>query len=404
MLVTQVHEIANLVTQEVLGESAVVNEDLSNIVDIGDQIENLNLLDNYVRSLVDHIGKMVFVNRAYSGTAPSLLMDSWEYGSILEKVTYDGLPEATENESWELEDGEEYNPNIFTQPKVSAKFFDKRVTFEVPMSFAERQVKSAFSSASQLNAFFSMIYNAIDKSMTVKTDGLIERTMNNFIAETLYSGANTPRSIDLLSGYNTQYDASLTADEAILNPEFIRYAAYEIKLYSDRLIKISNLFNAGGKDRFTPKDMQKIVMLSEFKTAADVYLQSDTFHNEFTKLPQADEVPYWQGSGKKYDFNSTSAINVKTADGHTVSQAGILCAIFDRDACGVSNLNKRVTTDWNAKGEFWNNWYKFDAGYFNDFNENGIVFHLGSGAGPIPSIAIHGGRTVSSKVAKSFTK
>ena len=378
MLMTQVYELANSVTQEVLGETAVVNEDLSNVVDIGDQIANLNLLDHYVRSLVDHIGKMIFVNRSYSGTAPSILMDSWEYGSILEKVTYDGLPEAEENESWELQDGEEYNPNIFTQPQVSAKFFDKRVTFEVPMSFAERQVKSAFSSAAQLNAFFSMIYNAIDKSMTVKTDGLIERTINNFIGETLYTGASTPRSVNVLASYNTAAGASLTAEEAIYNPEFIRHASYLIKLYSDRLVKISTLFNAGGKDRFTPKDMQKIVMLSEFKTAADVYLQSDTFHNELTSLPNADEVPYWQGSGVAYDFKSTSAINVKTSAGNTVAQAGILCAIFDRDALGVSNLSKRVTTDWNAKGEFWNNWYKFDAGYFNDFNENGIVFHMGT--------------------------
>lgn len=384
MLMTQVHEIANTLTQEVLGESAVVNEDLSNIIDIGDQIANLNLLDNYVRSLVDHIGKMIFVNRPYSGTAPSLLMDSWEYGSILEKVTYDGLPEATENESWELEDGQEYNPNIFTQPQVSAKFFDKRVTFEVPMSFAERQVKSAFSSAAQLNAFFSMIYNAIDKSMTVKTDGLIERTLNNFIGETLYTGANSVRSVNLLAGFNTQYGTSLTADQARLNPEFIRYAAYMIRLFSDRLVKISNLFNAGGKDRFTPKDMQKIILLSEFKTAADIYLYSDTFHNELTKLPESDEVPYWQGTGVAYDFKSTSAINVKTSAGNTVAQAGILGVILDRDACGVSNLSKRVTTDWNAKGEFWNNWYKFDAGYFNDFNENGIVFHMGTLA-PTPA-------------------
>lgn len=378
MLMTQVYELMNDVTKEVLGETAVVQEDLTNVVDIGDQISNLNLLDHYVRSLVDHIGKMIFVNRAYQGSAPSLLMDSWEYGSILEKVTYDGLPEATENESWELEDGEEYNPNIFTKPNVSAKFFDKRVTFEVPMSFAERQVKSAFSSAAQLNAFFSMIYNAIDKSMTVKTDALIERTLNNFIGETLYTGSGTVRSINLLAGYNTQYGTSLTADKAILTPEFIRYAAYMLKLYSDRMVKISNLFNAGGKDRFTPKDMQKIILLSEFKTAADIYLQSDTFHNELTKLPEADEVAYWQGSGVAYDFKSTSAINVKTSAGNTVAQAGILGVILDRDACGVSNLDKRVTTDWNAKGEFWNNWYKFDAGYFNDFNENGIVFHMGA--------------------------
>ena len=378
MLMTQVYELMNDVTGTVLGENAVVQEDLSNVVDIGDQISNLNLLDNYVRSLVDHIGKMVFVNRAYSGTAPSLLMDSWEYGSILEKVTYDGLPEATENESWTLQDGEEYNPNIFTQPQVSAKFFDKRVTFEVPMSFAERQVKSAFSSASQLNAFFSMIYNAIEKSMTVKIDGLVERTINNVIGETLADANAGVRSINLLAGYNTQYGTSLTADQAILTPEFIRYASYMFKLYSDRLVKISKLFNAGGKERFTPKDMQKIIMLSEFKTAADVYLQSDTFHNELTKLPSADEVPYWQGSGTGYDFKSTSAINIKTASGESVNQAGILGVIFDRDCAGVSNLNRRVTTDWNAKGEFWNNWYKFDAGYFNDFNENAIVFHMGA--------------------------
>ena len=377
MLMTQVYELMNDVTGTVLGENAVVQEDLSNVVDIGDQITNLNLLDNYVRSLVDHIGKMVFVNRAYSGTAPSLLMDSWEYGSILEKVTYDGLPEATENESWTLQDGEEYNPNIFTQPQVSAKFYDKRVTFEVPMSFAERQVKSAFSSAAQLNAFFSMIYNAIEKSMTVKIDGLVERTINNVIGETLADANAGVRSIDLLAGYNEQYSTELTAEQAILTPEFIRYASYMFKLYSDRLVKISKLFNAGGKERFTPKDMQKIIMLSEFKTAADVYLQSDTFHNELTKLPSADEVPYWQGSGTGYDFKSTSAINIKTASGETVNQAGILGVIFDRDCAGVSNLNRRVTTDWNAKGEFWNNWYKFDAGYFNDFNENAIVFHMG---------------------------
>lgn len=377
MLMTQVYELMNDVTSTVLGENAVVQEDLSNVVDIGDQIANLNLLDNYVRSLVDHIGKMVFVNRAYSGTAPSLLMDSWEYGSILEKVTYDGLPEATENESWTLQDGEEYNPNIFTQPQVSAKFFDKRVTFEIPMSFAERQVKSAFSSAAQLNAFFSMIYNAIDKSMTVKVDGLIERTINNVIGETLADANAGVRSINLLAGYNEQYDQELTAEQAILTPEFIRYASFMFKLYSDRLVKISTLFNAGGKERFTPKDMQKIIMLSEFKTAADVYLQSDTFHNELTKLPNADEVPYWQGSGVGYDFKSTSAINIKTASGESVNQAGILGVIFDRDCAGVSNLSRRVTTDWNAKGEFWNNWYKFDAGYFNDFNENAIVFHMG---------------------------
>lgn len=377
MEVKQVYDIMNNVTKETVGEEAVLQEDLANIVDIGNTIQSVAGIDNYVKTLVDHIGRVIFVNRPYSGTAPSVLMDGWEYGSIMEKISYDGLPEATENESWQLTDGQSYDVNVFTQPKVSAKFFNKRVTFEVPMSFAERQVKSSFDSPSQLNAFFSMIYNAIDKSMTVKIDGLVSRTINNMIAETLQDTTGL-RAVNLLKLYKERFpdDTSINASNCIMNPAFIRYASFMMGIYSERLTKLSKLFNAGKKERFTSKDLQHIILLSEFKEASGVYLQSDTFHNEFTALPNAETVPYWQGSGTDYAFNSISKIHVNTASGKVVEQTGILGVIFDRDSLGVCNLDKRVTTNYNAKGEFFNNWYKFDAGYFNDMNENFIVFFV----------------------------
>ena len=376
MRVEQVYSIMNAVTQTTLGENEVLAEDLSNIVDIGNSIMNVAGIENYVRSLTDHIGKTIFVNRAYSGSVPSVLMDGWEFGSILEKVTYDDLPEATENESWKLENGKSYDVNVFTQPKASAKFFNKRVTFEVPMSFAERQVKSAFDNAAQLNSFFSMIYNAIDKSMTVKVDGLVSRTINNMIGETLVNGAGTVKAVNILKMYNEKFGTRLTANNCIYDPEFIRYASLVIGLWSDRLTKLSTLFTVGGKDRFTSKDLQHIVLLSEFEAYAKAYLYSDTYHKEFTALPNAEKVAYWQGSGTNYDFASTSKIHVTTSSGDEVEQSGILGIIFDRDALGVSNLDRRVTTNYNAKGEFFNNWYKFDAGYFNDLNENFVVFYV----------------------------
>lgn len=377
MQIKQVYEIMNNVTKATVGDAVIVAEDLSNIVDVGDTIQNIAGMDKYVKTLTDHIGKVIFVNRPYSGTAPSVLMDGWEFGSILEKVTYDDLPEATENETWELKNGDSYDVNVFTQPKVSAKFFNKRVTFEVPMSFAERQVKSAFDNAGQLNAFFSMIYNAVDKSMTVKTDGLISRTINNMIGETLVDG-NAVRAVNLFQLYKEKFpeDDKITIDNCINYPPFIRYASFIISLYTERLTKISKLFNIGGKERFTSKDLQHVVMLAEFKEAAGAYLQSDTFHNEFTALPNAETVPYWQGSGIDYSFDSISKINIKTSSGQDVEQSGILAVIFDRDALGVSNLDRRVTTNYNGKGEFFNNWYKFDAGYFNDMNENFVVFYV----------------------------
>lgn len=385
MEVKQIYNLVNTAAGEVLGATEVLTEDLSNVIDVGEQVFNAGAVDRYVKSLVNHIGKVIFVNRAYRGGAPSVLMDGWEFGSVLEKVQAD-LPDASENESWELENGASYDPNIFYQPKVSAKFFNQRVTFEIPVSFTEMQVKQSFSDATQLNSFISMLFVNVEKALTVRIDGLIMRTINNMIGETIsseytassqYGTKSGVRAVNLLYLYNQQHaDATLTAAEAPTNPDFIRFAAYKMGLYADRMSKISKLFNVGGKERFTPSDMLHVVMLSDFASAANVYLQSDTFHEQFTRLPNAETVPYWQGSGTEYDFESVSSINIKTATNDTVELSGILGVMFDRDALGVSNLDRRVTTNYNAKAEFYTNFYKFDAGYFNDLNENFVVFFV----------------------------
>lgn len=378
MEVKQIYEIINNVTDEVTGKTDLVKEDLSNVVDVGTELFNATDIDNYVKSLVNRIGKTIFVNRPYAGKVPSVVMDSWEFGSVLQKISAD-IPQATENESWELENNTSYDPNIFYKPTVSAKFFNSKVTFEVPLSFTERQVKESFNSASELNAFISMLYNAVDKSMTVKIDSLVMRTINNMIAHTLNSDSTGVRAVNLLSGYNDLTGETLTADKAVRTPEFLRYASMQIALYADRLGTLSTLFNAGGKERFTPKDMLHIVLLSEFAQGAKTYLESDTFNKELLALPKAETVPYWQGSGKSYAFADTSKIDVEIADGNAkkeISQGGILGVMFDRDALGVCNLDRRVTTNYNPKAEFYSNWYKFDAGYFNDLNENFVVFYV----------------------------
>lgn len=395
MEMKQIATITNNVVKEILGETAVVQEDLSNIVDIGTEIFNASAFDAYVKTLINHIGKVIFVDRPYAGSAPSVLMDGWEYGSILEKISSE-MPTAVENPSWALVDGTSYDPHVFNQPKASAKFYNKRTTFEIDRSITELQVKQSFSSPQQLNGFISMLQNETEKALTVRMDSLVMRTINNMILETILdsygittagtapvlTGKSTVKAVNLLYMYNQQFSDTLTAAEAMTTPAFIRYAAFQIGLYSDRLTRMSTLFNAGGKQRFTPGELQHIVYLSEFVRAADVYLQSDTFHDNFTRITKGESVPYWQGSGVAYDFASTSAINgipVSEAGKETptpVSVTGVLAVIFDRDALGVSNLSRRVTTQYNAKAEFTNYFYKQDAGYFNDLNENFVVFFV----------------------------
>lgn len=389
MQVTQIYALVNAATKTLIGETAVLAEDLSNIVDVGKAVIDSDNLDNYVKTLVNHIGKVVFTNRLYAGGVPSVLMDAWEYGSVLEKISTT-LPEATESDSWKLENKKDYSPDVFYQPTVSVKFFNSKTTFEIPLSFTELQIKESFSNANQLNGFLSMLTTSVENSMTVKLDALIMRTINNMMAETLWDGLNdgedspaldttqtSVKAVNLLKLYNADSGKTLTAATALTDPDFIRYATYTMGLYSDRMGRISKLFNVGGKERFTPKDLQHVVLLSDFAKASEAFLLSNTQNAERVLLPKHETVPYWQGSGVAYSFEDVSKINVKTSGGLDVEMGGILGVIFDREALGVSNLDRRVTTNYNPKAEFYTNFYKFDAGFYNDLDENFIVFFMG---------------------------
>ena len=378
MKVTQLKDIVNSATSEVLGKENVIAEDLSNLVDVGNEIFDTDNVDNYVKKLIDRIGKTIFVNRLYAGGVPSVLMDSWEYGSVVEKISAD-MPEAEENDSWNLQDGQTYSQDTFYQPKVSAKFFNSKVTFDVKLSFTTEQIKESFLSVNELNGFVSMLETGVKNSMTVKLDSLIMRTINNMAGQVL-NNSNGLQKVNLLALYKSASGQTLTVDKALMDKDFLKFASLTIKKYQARMTKMSTLFNAGGKARFTTTDNLHTVLLSDFADSAEVYLMSDTYHNDTVSLPNHETVPYWQGSGKNYDFADVSAIDVKINDGtktsKEVKQGGILGVMFDTNALGVSNLNQRTTTSYNARAEFYTNYYKMDAGYFNDLNENFVVFYI----------------------------
>ena len=375
MKVNQIHTILNSVTSEILGKTDVVNEDLSNVVDVGVEVFNATNIDNFVKKLVDKVGKVIFTDRKYSGSVPNALMDSWEFGSVLQKISAE-LPEVKKNDTWDLQDGQSYSDDVFYQPKVSAKFFNNRVTFEIPVSITDRQVKSAFNSKEELNGFLSMIYTSVENAITIEIEALIMRTLNSMTGEVLHANDGV-RNIDLLATYNKATSNSLTATNCLMDKDFIRFAVYTMNLYVDRLSKVSTLFNGGHTQKFTNKEDLNIVLLNDFASAYSTFMVSDTFNTENVILPNYMTVPYWQGSGLNYSLASTSKIDIKTPSGATVSKSGIIGVMYDTYALGVCNEDRRVTTSYNARAEFYNNYYKFDCAYFCDLNENFIVFTIG---------------------------
>lgn len=387
MKVEQVYEIVNGATKQFIGEDDVLEKDLSNVVDVGDSLFNIDdsrLVENYTKELINHIGKVKFANRVYRGIELDVMMDGWEFGSILEKIRMDSL-EATENKSWMLEDGKSYPNDTFKQPKTHSKFFNDRVTYEVTISITTMQVKESFSSAEQLNSFVSMIYNKIEEAMTKRVDSLILDTINRMTASTIHSslgaepteGDTHIRAVNLLELYRQEIDETLVSkDEAMKTPEFLRFASTIIKLYQSRLQTASKLYNETGAEKFTPKDNQKLILLDLFRLNADVYLQADTYHNNHTQLPESQTVSFWQGSGTNYSFDEVSSINVKFDKDKQVEMDGIIGVLFDDEALGVNNPDYRTYSEFITAGEFTNVTYKYDAQYFNDVDENFVVFFI----------------------------
>lgn len=418
MKVKQIANILNTVynamqigTSDVLETSTTtVYDDLSNIVDVGKQV--LSFLDsggvgvnydNYLSKLIDQIGKITFVDRAYTSQAPNILKDSWEYGSIMMKVRAE-IPEARDNDTWNLSRfglptsettengaglGENSYPDPFvlSKPNVEARFFNSKVTYEVPITLASYQLKEAFQSASQMSRFFSMIENRIRVKKTLCTDALIMATIRNLIANKVGSG----NAVNLLALYNTGRKTPLSATDARKDPDFLRFAAKTIMLYKRYLAEASVLYNEGNYVTYTPADRLKAIFLSEFAKDLEVYLYSTTFHNEFLQLDGYSEVGYWEGSGDSAadGFSQRSKISSKyiKMDGtvDTVTQDGIIAVLFDEEAAAVCNENDRVTSIYNPRGEYTNFFYKWDAAYLNDMQENVVVFYIGETSSKKPS-------------------
>ena len=376
MLITQTKEILTTIATEMLGpDNTIVTENLENLQDIGKELITQQNVDTYVKKLVGNIGIGVFKNRLLNSTAPSLLVDSWEYGAILQKVRMKLIP-AEENSAVKLVDGQSYDQNVFHQPTVSATFYSKEITFEVPISYTREQLNSSFNSVSELNGFYNLLETTVQNSLTVKTDALIMRTINYRIGKTFTKGRESQK-INLLAGYNKVSGRELTVANCFHDEEFLKYAIAEIKNYQDRLKLPTSVFNDKKEEAFTPAQNQKLVLLSDFKNTVDTHLIPVVQNSENLTL-SCETVPYWQGSGKTFAFDDISKIDVTLDSASETAQvSGIVGILFDDEALKVGNLNQYVTTNYNAKGDFYTNYYKEQSGFFVDLAENFLIFYVG---------------------------
>ena len=384
MEMIQIASLVNEIAKNVTGENAtLLTEDLSNVVAVGSEIETAIGYDNFTKQLVDRIGRVIFVERGIEVDDLGIMKDNWEYGSILEKIAVEPV-DAEDNPAWNLQDGDVVEQDKVTIPHLVVKFYNDDGTFEIPFTITDEQMRSAFTTPTQLGSFVGMIEQNVRNSVELRVKQYQRRAINNLIGltikdEAMDTGAtskSTVKVVNLLKLFKDNVDSSttLTATTCIYDKEFIRFAVSEMDKYVGRLREATNLFNIGGKLRWTPRNRLKFILLDEFSSKANVYLQSDTFHNEFTRLPESGKIAFWQGTGDDFSFANTSKIDITTTNGDSIDVSGILGVMFDTDALGVNRYYEKTTAHRNEHGEFTNFWAKARMRLFNDTNENFVVF------------------------------
>ena len=378
----QIAEFLNATQQDILNNQVIVNQDLSNIVDLGKALFTENQNNNFLNNLVDRIATTIFDNKMYKANDLGIVKSNYEYGGALQKI-YTKLPKATLSNTWELQDNTEYNQDIYLKPVIITKYYNKQVVYNIPISsLTYKQLENAFTSRESITQLFDMIVTSVMNSIEFNKEILEQTTLNNLIAETLakdlnggtdYTTKSTLKVVNLLHLYNsTHTDAQLDKTNCLYNKDFIKFAVETIKMCKTRLTKYSKSFNVGELETFTDTESQRLVLIDNFKSAIDTTI-IDSYNVENLQL-NAKSVPYWQGSASEYLFTDCSRINATTASGQSIDISGIIGVLFDKDACGVWKSDFRIKTHENSAAEFVNYWYKLEASYYNDLNKNAIVF------------------------------
>lgn len=399
MKVNQISTMLNSVFGEVLGENNLLADDLSNVVDAGRVITGStdvfgDNFDNYVGKIVDKVGRTIFWDRVYTADDLGIWRDSFEYGSVLEKIRCD-VGEYADNCEWTLtkdtdsDNDLDYNESIsdhiaelfkFYPAKVQAKYFNNKTTFKTTISITRKQLKSAFNSASDLARFIGMIEQRVRTKMEISKNQLQKMVIANLMGEHIAQGKQV---IDLGAMYATETgkDAG-TLKSALTDAEKVRYIAQKMTFFREMMAEPSKLYSATGTFyNHTPIEDSRLIILADLDSSLRFNTYAITYNEEYTKLEGYKIVPFWQSSGTSIgdSLGTRSGINITTSNGNVVTRNDIVGVLFDRDGAMICNEDPEVRANYNADGNFTNYIYCADCSYYNDFDENCIVFVWGDG-------------------------
>ena len=360
----QIYQVVNSITAQALGSAAISAVDTSTFISVGDAVlSSGSNTEAWLNVLAQRIFRTIVSERAYRNKLSDMILTQDEFGAILQKIKI-GMPTTYADPAWELTDGQSVDMYTVRKEAVNQKLFVQRSPYLLEITYPIFQLKEAFLSADAMGRYLA--------AKTQEVRNKIELIAEDMAKTTLATGAalalGTAREVNLLADYIQLTQVAITFDDAMHNEGFLRYAAMRINSYSDYLTEMSTLYNAGGLERHTPKDMQRLYMVSDFDQAMRTQMQYAAYNPSMVEIGKHEAVGFWQNPSDRYALNITFKGTRYTAD-------GVLGVLFDRDALGVyHDMEMVLTTPVNSKGAYYNTHYHMRRQWLVDPGENLIVF------------------------------
>lgn len=369
MAVKQIYNIVNSVNKQTMGLTDLTVVDEQGLISLGQTVLTTNgLADTWLNSLAQRIGRTIISFREYKSKYSDMILDTMQWGNIVQKIKV-SMPEATEDESYSLVEGQSVDMYKVANPKVTQSFFTTETPYQFFVTIKRTQLEEAFTSETSMNGFIGAIYGEVQNAIELSLESLARNCINNFIGERVSSKKAT---YNLLAMYNSETNKQLTANTCLHDKEFLAYCVSRINLTSKYMENMSSMYNDGTQKRHTPKSLQHLRILEDFESRLETVVQYQAFREGYVKLNNYHTTSFWQSIKKPADINIK-----KASDGVALQQSNVIAIMYDRDALGLYKKDSwNSTTPFNSAGGYYNTYYHHKELYFNDLSENFVVFYI----------------------------
>lgn len=380
MRTQQIYSIINTLNGQMTGALDITVVDTSTFVSYGDAVlSSSDATEGFLNVLCMQIYKDIVEGRAYKSHMKNYIKDSATFGAIVRKISVD-MPDLVEEKAIELTDGDSVDQWEVKLPVAEQHLFASRTPYSAFITIQRRWLREAFKSEGNMETFIASVFMKVQNKLELSIENLAKSALNN------YAGlAKATQTINLVTMYNAETESELeTGIKALHNPDFMRYAVGVIKETMVQFNTMSKLYNYDGKERFTPYANQELAILGKFKTQLETVALYGAFNDEYINLAHKTLIPYWQGSGKTapLDFANYAKIAVKvrtpkSEETKDVTLTNVVAMLHDTNAVGAyRQMEDVLTTPVNARGMYYNTFWHEQQSWFNQTDENFVIFTL----------------------------